>query len=183
MPPRPGGGGTDAEHQHEHLVDVDAERIDHHGVLDAGAHDHADAGAIEHGVEREQRDGDDAEQREAIGRIEHEAERRDADQRRGRRHRLGQAAEEETHGLDEDDAEAEGDQKLVLVRTAIEVADDDTLDHHADDHDEDRTGDHGGDERAGVTERHPAGVATEHEHRAVRKIEDAESSVDDGQPR
>ena len=40
--------GADAEHQHEDLVDVDAERIDHDRILDAGAHDHADAGAIEH---------------------------------------------------------------------------------------------------------------------------------------
>ena len=54
-------------------------------------------------------------------------ERRNADQRRWRRHRLGEAAEEEAHGLDEDDAEPERDQKLVLVRTVIEVADDDTL--------------------------------------------------------
>ena len=35
-----------------------------------------------------------------------------------RRHRLRQAAEEEAHGLDEHDAEAEGDEQLVLVRPA-----------------------------------------------------------------
>src|SRR6185312_6181131 len=42
--------GADAEHQHEDLVDVDTERIDHHRILDAGAHDHADARAVEHDV-------------------------------------------------------------------------------------------------------------------------------------
>ena len=31
---------------------------------------------------------------------------------------LRQAAEEEAHSLDEDDAEAEGDKQLVLVRAA-----------------------------------------------------------------
>src|SRR5262249_33005554 len=113
------GHGADAEHQHEDLVDVDAERIDHHGILDAGAHDHADTGAIEHEIERQQRDGDDAEQREAIGRIEHEAERGDPHQRGRRRHRLGQAAEEEAHGLDEYDAEPERDQQLVLMRAIV----------------------------------------------------------------
>ena len=56
-----GRHGANAEHEHEDLVDVDAERIDHLRVLDARAHDHADAGAIEHEIERDQRDRDDAE--------------------------------------------------------------------------------------------------------------------------
>jgi hypothetical protein len=85
--------------------------------------------------------------------------------------------------FDEDDAEPERDQKLVLVRTVIEVADDDTLRHHANDHDEDRSGDHGDNERTRVAVGDPARVAAEHEHRAVREIEDAERPVDDGQPR
>src|SRR6185437_13069628 len=37
---------ADAEHDHEDAVDVDAERIDHHRILDAGAHDHAEPGAV-----------------------------------------------------------------------------------------------------------------------------------------
>ena len=51
-----------------------------------------------------------------------------------RRHDLREAAEEEAHDLDEDDAEAEGDEQLVLVRPRIEMADDDPLHHHADHH-------------------------------------------------
>ena len=52
--------------------------------------------------------------------------------------------------LDEDDAEAEGDQQLVLVRAVVEMADDQPLHQHADDHHEQRAGDHRDDERAGV---------------------------------
>ena len=44
---------ADAEHDHEDAVDIDAERIDHAGVLDAGPHDHADPGAIEHDEQRD----------------------------------------------------------------------------------------------------------------------------------
>ena len=42
-----GGDRADREHDHEDAVDVDAERIDHHRVLDAGAHDHAEPRAVE----------------------------------------------------------------------------------------------------------------------------------------
>ena len=61
------------------------------------------------------------------------------------------------------------------------MADDDPLHHHADQHDEQRAGDDGDDERAGVGIGDPAGVAAEHEHRAVREIEHAERAVDDRQ--
>ena len=61
------------------------------------------------------------------------------DQQRRRRHRLRQAAEEKTHGFDEDDAEPEGDEQLVLVRPRVEMADDHALHHHADQHDEKRS--------------------------------------------
>ena len=103
------------------------------------------------------------------------------DQERRRRHRLRQAAEEEAHRLHEHDAEAEGDQQLVLVRAGIEVADDHPLHHHADQHDEQRAGNDGDDEGAGIGVGDPAGIAAEHEHRAVREIEDAERAVDDRQ--
>ena len=156
---------------------------DHHRILDAGAHDHADARAVEHDVEGQQRDRDDTEQRQPIGRIEHEADRRDADQARRRRHGLRQAAEEEAHYFDEHDAKAEGDQELVLVRTAVEVTDDDALDENADDHAEQRAADHRGDVRAGVAVGQPAGVTAEHEHGAVREVQHAERAIDDGEPR
>ena len=101
--------------------------------------------------------------------------------RRRRRHRLRQAAEEKTHGLDEDDAETEGDEQLVLVRPRIEVTDDHALHHHADQHDEQRAGDDGDDEGAGIGVGDPAGIAAEHEHGAVREVEHAERAVDDRQ--
>ena len=178
-----GRHGADAEHEHEDLVDVDAERIDHRRILDARAHDHADAGAIEDEIKHDQRDRDDAEQRQAIGRIEHEADRRDADEARRRRHRLRKAAEDEADRFHEDDAEAEGDEELILGRAAVEVADDHALHHHADQHDEQRAGDDGGDERARIGVGDPAGVAAEHEHRAMREIQHAERAVDDGEAR
>ena len=55
---------------------------------------------------------------------------------RRRRHQFRLAAEEKPHQFDETDAEPEGDEKLVLVRTMIEVADDDALHHHAQNHHE-----------------------------------------------
>ena len=73
--------------------------------------------AVEHDVKREQRYGDDTEEREAVGRVEHEAERGDADERRRGRNGFRQAAEEEAYRLDENDAEAEGDEQLILVRS------------------------------------------------------------------
>ena len=94
---------------------------------------------------------------------------------------LRQAAKEEARGLDEHDAEAKGEEQLVLVRTAVEGSDHDPLHHHADEHDEQGTGDDGDDERAAVGVGDPAGVAAEHEHRAVRQIEDAERAVNDRQ--
>src|SRR6185437_4741896 len=84
--------------------------------------------------------------------------------------------------FDETDAEAEGDQKLILVRAVIEMADDDPLHQYADDHDEQRARDHRDDERAGVLERDITGVAAEHEHRAMREVEHPERAIDDGQP-
>ena len=51
---------------------------------------------------------------------------------------LRQAAEEEAHQLDDDDAEAERDQELVLGRPAVEMADDHPLHEHADDQHEQR---------------------------------------------
>ena len=155
--------------------------VDHDRILDAGAHDHADARAVEHDVEHQQRHRDDAEHRQPVGRIEHEAELGDAGEQRRRLHRLRQAAEEETHELDEDDAETEGDQELVLVRPLVEMADDAAFHHHADQHDEQRAGDDRDDERAGIAIGDPAGVAAEHEHGAMREVEHAERAVDDRQ--
>src|SRR3954465_118492 len=34
--------GANTEHQHEHLVDIDAQRVDHHRILDPSTDDHAD---------------------------------------------------------------------------------------------------------------------------------------------
>ena len=69
---------------------------------------------------------------------------------------LRQAAEEEAYRLDENDAEAEGDEQLILVRPSIEVPDDQPLHHDADQHDEQRAGDHGDDERPGVVVSRPS---------------------------
>ena len=101
----------------------------------------------------------------------------------GRRHRLRKTAEEEAHRLDEDDAETEGDEKLVLVGARIKIADDQPLHQHADQHHEQRAGDHRDDERAGIGVGDPAGIAAQHEHRAMREVEHAKHAVDDRQPR
>ena len=174
---------ADAEHDHEHAVDVDAERIHHGRILDSGAHDHAEPRAVEHEEQRSQRHRDDADDGEAIGRIEHEAERGDA-------RRTAAAAAPVFDRLPKTsapvstkhDAEPEGDQKLVLVRAAVEMADDDALHHHADD----AAGTASPAITATMNEpvglvRDIAGVAAEHEHRAMRQVQHAERAVDDGE--
>lgn len=83
--------------------------------------------------------------------------------------------------LDQHDAQAEGHQQLVLRRARVEVADDDALGHHAHQHHEQRAGDDGQHEGAAQVVGHPAGVAAQHEHRAVREVEHAQRAVDDGQ--
>ena len=79
------------------------------------------------------------------------------------------------------DAEAEGDKKLILMRPAVEMADDDPLHQDADNHHKQRAGDHGDDERAGIAVGDIAGVTAQHEHRAMREVEHAERAIDDGQ--
>src|SRR5690606_2622208 len=121
------GHGSDAENQHEDLVDVDSQRIDHHRVLYTGANDHADARAVQHEVEDQQSHRDDAEQGQPVSRVDHEAQIGDADQGRRRRNRLRQASEKEAHRLHKDDPEAKGHQELIFIRPRIEVTDDEPL--------------------------------------------------------
>ena len=121
--------------------------------------------------------------RQPVGRIKHEADRGDPGQGWRRRHRLRKAAEEKADGLHEHDAEAEGDEELVLVRAGIKVADDHQLHHRSDQHDEQRAGNDGDDEGARISVGDPASIAAQHEHCAVREIEDAERAVDDRQAR
>src|SRR6185437_10510566 len=70
-----------------------------------------------------------------------------------------------------------------FVRTRIEVANDDPLHQHAEDRDEQGADDNRYDERSGIGVGHPSGVTAEHEHRAMREVQDAERAVDDGEPR
>ena len=119
---------------------------------------------------------------EPIGRIEHEAERRDARRTAAAPAPVCDRLPKKKRTIStKHDAEAEGDQKLILVRPAVEVADDDPLHHHADDHHEQRAGDHRDDEGVGIGVGDIAGVAAEHEHRAMREVEHAERAVDDRQ--
>src|SRR6201999_2943531 len=155
---------ADAEHDHEDAVNIDAERIDHHRILDTGTHDHAEPGPVEHDEQGAERYGHDADDRQTIGRIKHEAERGDALEQRWRRHQPGVAGKHQANQFDEADAQPEGDKQLILVRTGIEVPDDDALHHYAHEHDEQRAGDHRDRERSGVLEGDIAGVAAEHEH-------------------
>src|SRR6185312_3995569 len=133
-PGKPGGHRSDAEDHHEHAVDVDAEHPDHRRILDPGAHDHAEPGAVQHEIEHRERGGGDGGDDDAVGRIDEKPHRRHAGGPARRHHRLRQAAEDHPHQLDDDDADAEGDEQLVLRRPAVEMADDDQLDDPADNH-------------------------------------------------
>ena len=55
--------------QHEQAVDVDAGRVDHLAVVDAGAHDRADLRLVVEQPERERRERAEQDQREAVFRI------------------------------------------------------------------------------------------------------------------
>ena len=63
----------------------------------------------------------------------------------------------------------------------VEVADDQPLHHHANQHHEERASDDGEDEGPGIAVGDPAGIAAEHEHRAMRQVKDAERAIDDRQ--
>ena len=132
---------------------------------------------------RGQRDGDDSHHRQPVGRIKHESERGDAGKQRRRRHQLRLTAENEAHELDKNDAETERHQKLIFMRPAVEMPDDDALHHDADDRHKQRPGDDGDDERSGIAVGDIAGVTAEHEHRTMREVQNAERAVDDGQAR
>ena len=98
-----------------------------------------------------------------------------------RRDGLRQAAEEKAHDLHEDDAKAESDEKLVLVWARIKMADDQPLHQHPNEHHKERTRDNRQDKRPGIGIGNPAGVAAQHEHRAVGEVKHAERAIDDRQ--
>src|SRR3546814_3424785 len=83
--------------------------------------------------------------------------------------------------LDIDDPEAEGDEDLVLMRPAVEVPDDQPLHHDADEHHEDGAGRDGNQIGIGQLVGNETGIAADHEHRAVREVEDTQRAVDDRQ--
>ena len=139
--------------------------------------------AVEDDEQRGQRDRDDAHHGQPVGRIKHESERRDAGKQRRRRHDLRLAAEHEANQLDENNAETEGHQQLVFMRPVVEMPDDDALHQDAEDRHEQRSGDDGDDEGPGIIIGDIAGIAADHEHRAMRQIENAERAVNDGQAR
>ena len=92
-------------------------------------------------------------------------------------------AEDQAYEFDKNDAETERHQKLIFMRPVVEMPDDDALHQNADNRHEQRSGNDGDDERPGVAVRDITGVTAEHEHRAVRQVQDAERTVDDGQAR
>ena len=103
------------------------------------------------------------------------------DQPRRRRHGFREAAEEKADHLTKTMPRPKVTSNWSSCGLRVEVADDDALHHHADEHHEQRAGDNGDDERTRVGIGQPAGIAAEHEHRAVREVEDAERAVDDRQ--
>ena len=105
-----------------------------------------------------------------------------AKQRR-RRHQLRLAAENKAHDLDENDTKTECHQKLIFMRAAVEVPDDDALHQNSDDRHEQRSGNDRDDERSGIAIGDKAGVTAEHEHRAVREVQNAKRAVNDSQAR
>jgi hypothetical protein len=172
---------ADAEHDHEDPHDVDAQRVHHHGILDSRADDHPQARPIENQVEDQQRERDDADDREAVRRIDHESERSDARRPTRRRHGFRQAAEEEADDLDVDDAQSERHEDLILVGPVIKMSDDDLLHRNAEEQHEARSRCDRDEVGAGILVSDDARIAANHEHRAVREVENAQSAIDDRQ--
>ncbi|MGY3471518.1 hypothetical protein ACVW0I_008389 [Bradyrhizobium sp. LM6.11] len=72
-------------------------------------------------------------------------------------------------------------EQLILVGAMIEMADDDAFHEDAEQHHEQRARDDGENERFRVLVGDEAGIAADHEHRAMREVEHAERAVNDGQ--
>ncbi len=93
----------------------------------------------------------------------------------------GLAAEHRTHGLNQDDADAKGDQDLVLWRAMVEQSDHDPFYQHArDKHEQCPNGDPQ-EPRAGRLQHHEQGIGAQHEQSAVSEVQHAEGAEDDGQ--
>src|SRR5574340_1165656 len=89
-------------------------------------------------------------------------------------------AEDHPDSFDDDDGSAEVDQDLVLVRPAVEPADQHPLEHHPGDEHEEGAADEPDDERAGGAGNYKHRVRTQHEQRTVREVEHAERAENDG---
>src|SRR3546814_8062130 len=67
------------------------------------------------------------------------------------------------------------------MRPAVEVPDDQPLHHDADEHHEEGAGRDGNQIGIGQLVGNETGIAADHEHRAVREVEDTQRAVDDRQ--
>ena len=112
-------------------ADVDAEHLHDGGIAGARAHDQADPRLLQRQPEHQQHHRHQRDDEQAVAREEADAEIEHADQLRRGRKRNAVAAEHDPHALDQDVAEAEGEQQRIVDRASIEPADQDELDQHA----------------------------------------------------
>jgi hypothetical protein len=98
------------------------------------------------------------------------------------RHRLAQRAEHVANSLDDHNAEAEGDQDLILLRPRVVEANKPTLGSQANQQQHQRAQCERGGERVEMAQHHESRVGAQHEHRAVREIEHAQGAENDGEP-
>ncbi|SOY78555.1 hypothetical protein CBM2599_A10153 [Cupriavidus taiwanensis] len=170
---------AEAVGQRHHQRHVDAEGLDHLGVLGAGAQVGAQLGLLDHvpgGEAHHQRRHHDP---GAIVRQDHEAEVSRALQhvrRRVRqpRHAVGRAEDALDHQRD-----AQRQQQAVDVVELVDPAQHGLLDHHAQrGNDQRRQQQHEPVVQPGVLHAHPGQHRAEHEERAVREVDDVEQAED-----
>ena len=176
---------ADEEHRGEQLGLVDAQRADHLAVLSRGAHQRAPARAGEQQPEQAEHHRADHDQQQVVDR---DALAQDLDRHgeagRARTDQILRTPGEQRHVLDHQD-DGEGGEQLEELGRAVDAAQDEELDHDADQPDRERRQDH----RAPEAERRAAqrldqavgAVEPQHVERAVREIDDPRHAEDQRQ--
>src|SRR5215475_2559296 len=158
----------------------DAERADHVGILHAGPHHPAERGAIDDEPRRRHGGGGNRQDHQPIARVDEVADQDLAAQFRRDRERQRRGAEHDAQALLDHHGEAEGEQQAEDRIRAVEAAEQQALDHDADDADDDRR-DY---ERAGKAdaagEQHGQ-IGTDGVKPAMGEIDDAAEREDEGQ--
>src|SRR5690606_19676658 len=173
--------GPDAEHQHEVPLHIDAQQADHHGVFNTGTNDQAQPRAVQHvpaGKEDRGRNGHDL---EPIQRVGEKAQVARAFTPCWQGYALPHPAINAPDDLNNDDADAEGDQYLIFMGSVIEALDQPPLHDEPHCHGDYRRPDQADYEGTCGGEYGEACVSADNKQGAVGKVDDSQRTVNDGE--